>query len=217
MATPRHESAPAVEDGGNVGRAGITLSAIINPTADSEARGAPGGDLISRRRRWAYVLIRRAPSPPPTYGSVEWLALAEGSPEKVAGVVVAAEAYARAGDTLEEDLRREVENARAAFKSAEDADYQARAAEHRARYGKGGDVVSFAERRQRELDNARQPRPGDYPGRSVARRRGIDFEEAYRACPPEKMCDAGCGMSLVVDPGGCGDGCRAGNRVQGAS
>ncbi|MDQ3103702.1 MAG: DUF2742 domain-containing protein, partial [Actinomycetota bacterium] len=60
------------------------------------------------RRRWAYGLIRRCPSPAPSYGSAEWLALADDDPGKVAAVVVAAECWAQSGDTLELDLRREV-------------------------------------------------------------------------------------------------------------
>jgi hypothetical protein len=44
-----------------------------------------------QRRAWAYALISRATEPPPAYGSPEWLALPESSPEKVAAVVLAAE------------------------------------------------------------------------------------------------------------------------------
>jgi hypothetical protein len=43
-----------------------------------------------QRRAWAYALISRASTPPPAYGSVEWLALPDG-PEKVAAVILAAE------------------------------------------------------------------------------------------------------------------------------
>lgn len=43
-----------------------------------------------QRRAWAYALISRAKTPPPFYGSLEWLALPDG-PEKVAAVVLAAE------------------------------------------------------------------------------------------------------------------------------
>jgi hypothetical protein len=42
------------------------------------------------RRAWAYALISRASTPPPAYGSPQWLALPDG-PEKVAAVVLAAE------------------------------------------------------------------------------------------------------------------------------
>ena len=83
------------------------------------------------RRCWASSLIRRAGKPPPSYGSPDWLALPEGSPAKVASVVVAAEAWALDGDDVEARLHRQLEDERRAFKDAEDADYQARAAEHR--------------------------------------------------------------------------------------
>lgn len=52
-------------------------------------------DFIAARRKWAYSLIQRASQPPPAYGSPEWCALPEGSPEKVAAVKVAAECHAR--------------------------------------------------------------------------------------------------------------------------
>jgi hypothetical protein len=72
-----------------------------------------------RRRRWAYRMIQQSPTPPPVYGSPEWLALPEGSPEKVAAVVRAAEAWARQGDDLEANLRLEVDLSRRAFKADE--------------------------------------------------------------------------------------------------
>jgi hypothetical protein len=46
-----------------------------------------------QRRAWAYALISRAATPPPAYGSVEWLALPDG-PERVAAVILAAEKFA---------------------------------------------------------------------------------------------------------------------------
>lgn len=77
------------------------------------------------RRAWAYGLISRASSPPPRYGSPEWLALPEG-PEKVAAVVIAAEAWASSGDVLEETLRVQLDAARQAhLKAAEDEAYRA--------------------------------------------------------------------------------------------
>ena len=88
----------------------------------------------SRRRRWAYSLIGKAASPRPSYGSQAWLDLPEGSAEKVAAVVVAAECWAVDGDDPEARLHRQLEDERRAFKDAEDADYQARAVEHRARW-----------------------------------------------------------------------------------
>lgn len=86
---------------------------------------------VESRRRWAYRMVERCTSPPPSYGTAAWLALPEGSVEKVAAVVIAAEAWARQGDTLEDDLRTEVRQLAEAFKRDEDADYQARAAAHR--------------------------------------------------------------------------------------
>ena len=86
---------------------------------------------IESRRRWAYRMIERCSSPPPAYGTPGWLALPEGSVDKVAAVVIAAEAWARTGDTLEDDLRTEVAQLAAAFKRDEDADYRARAEAHR--------------------------------------------------------------------------------------
>lgn len=90
-------------------------------------------DIAAARSRWANALIRRAPNPP-RYGSREWHLLPEGSPAKVAAVVVAAECWAVDADNAEERLRRQLEAERRAFKHAEDADYQARAEEHRRRW-----------------------------------------------------------------------------------
>lgn len=84
-----------------------------------------------QRRRWARSLIRKAQSPPPSYGSSEWLALPEGSAEKIAAVVVAAECWVLDADDLEDRLHQELADERHAFKRAEDEDYQARAQAHR--------------------------------------------------------------------------------------
>ncbi len=177
-------------------------------------RVVPGRRSPSARRRWAYSLIRRTATPPPFYGSAEWAALPDDSPSKVAAVVVAAECWAQAGDTLEDDLRREVDSLRRAHKQAEDDEYRARADEHRREWA-APTRGSFAERRRAQLD-AVAPRDGDYPGGPVPwlpkpRNR---WDELCAAAEPELMCDADCGVSLVVDPYGCGDGCRATNRRQ---
>lgn len=119
------------------------------------------------RRRWAHRMIRRAAYPPP-YGSPEWLALPEGDVAKVAGVVVAAECWAQAGATLDDDLRREVEATREEHKLAEDAEYQQRAAAHQVEWSGLADVVPFSERRRRQLKDA-EPRPGDRAGSSRPR------------------------------------------------
>jgi PHD/YefM family antitoxin component YafN of YafNO toxin-antitoxin module len=83
-----------------------------------------------QRRAWAYAMISRCHKPPAKYGSAEWLALPDG-PEKVAAVVLAAEAWAIDGDTLLERLEAEVLFEREAFKMTEDAAYLARAEAHR--------------------------------------------------------------------------------------
>lgn len=86
---------------------------------------------IDARRRWARRMLDRCETPCPLYGSREWLILPEGDVRRVGAVVLAAESWARAGDELVETLRAEVELAALANKHAEDADYLARAAEHR--------------------------------------------------------------------------------------
>jgi hypothetical protein len=90
-----------------------------------------------QRRRWAYALTSRCDTPPPSYGSPEWLALPDG-PEKVAAVVIAAECWAFDGDHLEQTLRAELEFSRHAHKAAEDAAYRERRDAHRATWtGRG--------------------------------------------------------------------------------
>ena len=86
------------------------------------------------RRYWARQLIDRAPKPLPTYGSTDWLQLPTDDPRRIAGVVIAAESWAAGADTLEDDLRREIEALQLAFKAGEDADYKAKAAAHRDRF-----------------------------------------------------------------------------------
>lgn len=97
--------------------------------------GQIGSILTERRRRWAYALIAKAKSPPPRYGSETWLALPEGSAEKVAAVVIAAEAWVVDGDDVAARMRRELDDAAHAEKAAEDADYQRAVGEHRERWG----------------------------------------------------------------------------------
>lgn len=70
----------------------------------------------------------------PSFGSREWLALPDTSPAKVASCVVAAEAWSRDQDDLEERLTTEVAALRGAFLRDEDAEYAYRAAAHRSRY-----------------------------------------------------------------------------------
>jgi len=152
------------------GRSGLRVSTAIKTgpilldTAEGVTPGAPSAGLVRRRRRWAYELIKRASSPPPTYGSAAWFMLPEGSAERIASVVVAAENWARSGDTLVPDLAAQVENARAAHKQVEAESYVERAEAHRERYGNlgRGDVAALADRRRRRIAEARKPRPGDY-------------------------------------------------------
>ena len=69
-----------------------------------------------QRRAWAYAMVSRCQTPPPAYGSPEWLALPDGSVEKVAAVILAAEKCAI-------DLE--------AAKAAEDRLWVAQGTEHR--------------------------------------------------------------------------------------
>lgn len=103
------------------------------PEAAPESTAKTTSNIVARRR-WAYSLARRCTTPPPPYGSSEWLALSDGTPEKVAAVVNAAEAWARDGDNLADNLWRELEEHRRLDKAAEEAECVARAAEHRERY-----------------------------------------------------------------------------------
>ncbi|RLV49000.1 hypothetical protein D9V37_10475 [Nocardioides mangrovicus] len=86
---------------------------------------------VETRRRWAARMLARCTVPAPTYGSREFNSLPDGDVRRVAAVVRAAEAWARCGDELVESLHAELELAREAHKRAEDAEYLARAAEHR--------------------------------------------------------------------------------------
>ena len=119
-------------------------------------------DLVIRRRRWSYALVRRAKAPIPAFGSKAWMNLTEGSAEKVASVVVAAEAWARDADDIEARLQREVAESRRAFERLDAELHRAAVAPlTRARV-----VSSFAERRARQLAAA-APRQGDYRGGAV--------------------------------------------------
>lgn len=119
------------------------------------------------RRYWSRQLIERQTPTRPEYGSTAWLMLPNDHPDKIAAVVVAAEIWATAGDTLEDDLRREVDALVLGFKQGEDAAYQAQVRAHRERYGEAPRrLKSFQERRAAQLEAA-QPRPGDHPGGPV--------------------------------------------------
>jgi hypothetical protein len=117
------------------------------------------------RKSWSRALIDKATRPIEAYGSPEWCALPLDHPNRVAAVVLAAEAWAWDWEHLEENLRREVESLRAGFKKAEDEEYARNAAEHRRQNERrfGRVVSSFEERRAAQLEAAK-PRVGDFPG-----------------------------------------------------
>jgi hypothetical protein len=125
--------------------------------------GPTGEADIIRRRRWAYSLISRAAQTPP-YGSANWHSLPEGSAERIAAVVIAAEAWAMDAEDISTRLAAELDSAYAAHKRAEDAAYAERAAAGRAAAPKPGGK-SFVERRAAQLAEVAS-RAGDYAGRS---------------------------------------------------
>lgn len=115
---------------------------------------------MSARSRWARRLIKAAAKPLPRYGDEEWLALPEGDARKIAAVVVAAECWASELDDLEVVVRLEFD----AFKRAEDADYQARAAAHREEWSR---VRHGAQRRYDTATAYRRALYGANYGRSA--------------------------------------------------
>lgn len=66
------------------------------------------------RRAWAYAMISRCQAPPPAYGSLEWLALPDGSIRKVAAVILAAEKCA-----IDSEFAKQAEDRRWAAQKAE--------------------------------------------------------------------------------------------------
>jgi hypothetical protein len=143
------------------------------PAANHEAAKSFGGDNTDstaiHRKSWARELIDKASRPIDKYGSPEWCALPLDHPNRVAAVVVAAEAWAWDWENLEENLRREVEGLRAAFKSDEDAEYVRSYTEHRKQWSRKSNRVvsmSFEERRRQQLAEASTHRPGDFMGRN---------------------------------------------------
>ena len=87
---------------------------------------------IERRRGWSRRMIGNAAGLKiPRYGSLEWLQLPEGSVAKVAAVVIAAEAWARVGDDLADDLTRELEQTRRVRKQLEDEHRAGQVSRHR--------------------------------------------------------------------------------------
>jgi hypothetical protein len=138
----------------------------IGSTDNSSVPSNPLAELSIGRRTWSrrYIesRVKRI-----RFGSTEWLMLDDSDPDKLAAAVVAAETYASADDTLEDDLRREIEGLRAGFKREEDAAYQRQAAEHRARYGNPAVRKSFQQRRAEQLAAA-EPKPDDSTGGPVS-------------------------------------------------
>ena len=122
-------------------------------------------ELAIGRRTWARRYIERQTPNRPAYGSTEWLALPDDHPDKVAACVIAAETWACAGDTLEADLRREIEYMRAAHKRREDEEYREAAQSHRATCTVHAGR-SFMDRRADQFAAAK-PHPGDYMGGPV--------------------------------------------------
>jgi pimeloyl-ACP methyl ester carboxylesterase len=118
------------------------------------------------RKSWSRALIDKATRPIERYGSPEWCALPLDHPNRVAAVILAAESWAWDWENLEDNVRREVEDLRAAFKRDEDAEYVRQYTEHRSAWQKKRVVsISFEERRRQQLEDAK-PRPGDFPGRN---------------------------------------------------
>lgn len=75
-------------------------------------------------------MIRRTASPAPIYGSAAWLALPDGV-DKVASLIVAAEAWAASGDDLVDELHRELDHRRRVNKHLHDEEYQLGSEAHR--------------------------------------------------------------------------------------
>jgi len=130
-----------------------SISTAIKTSTPSVA--APAAE-VAARRSWSYRLVSRCATPPPIFGSREWLELPEGTPAKIASVVVAAESWARELDDLPARLEHELDERRRAEKAAEDAEYQARAAAHRHDWRHLRVVEPYVDRRARELAEARQ-------------------------------------------------------------
>ncbi len=160
MKRPDPDSPP-----GNRERPGQTPGALSTSLEGDTASlpSNPLGELSLGRRTWARRYIERQTPARPTYGTTRWLMLDDDHPDKLAAAIVAAECWASAGDTLEDDLRREIAYLRAAHKREEDGDYQRSAESHRVQFGRTRFVRSFMDRRADQLAAAK-PRPGDHAG-----------------------------------------------------
>ena len=121
MSPPGNSAAPGGDTGGQKFAAGDGFEVMLPDGYDRTAY---------RRRRRASGLIARAATPPPLYGSTEYLALPKDDPRALASMAVAAECWAFQADNLVRDLQLELRLAWEANKRQEDAEYQARARQH---------------------------------------------------------------------------------------
>lgn len=89
--------------------------------------------LPYRRRRWTYsrVISKALTGTVPLYGSADWDRLPDNDVRRWAALAAAAECWARQADDLVRDLELELRLAAEADDRHENADYRARAAEHR--------------------------------------------------------------------------------------
>ena len=121
------------------------------------------------RRYFARQLTDKAQGPIPTYGSKKFLMADDAT--KLGSMAVAAECWAAGADTLEDDLRREIDALQIGFKAGEDATYREAATAHRDRF-KHVVIGRYRGRRTDQIDTAAMPRPGDYVGGPVTGERG---------------------------------------------
>lgn len=124
-----------------------------------------------QRRYWAQQQLD-AGAGWPVYGSPAWNCLPIDDPRRLAACVAAAEHFTRRYDDLEDNLRREIEDARRANKRADEHERAEAVAAHRAQWrhlGKGN-VIDFAERQRRaelaraELAEIARRNPDGRPG-----------------------------------------------------
>ncbi|RYF60715.1 MAG: hypothetical protein EOO27_04835 [Comamonadaceae bacterium] len=97
-----------------------TNKSIVPPTHDPI-------QVSESRRAWARDLIdQRTTTDLPEYGSARWVDLPPDDPNKIAAVVIAAEAWANRDRTLVQEFRHQVERERAWRTIRENAAYAAR-------------------------------------------------------------------------------------------
>ncbi len=144
-------------------------------TATTTSATIPEGALTNAAaiacREWSYRFVRKCSTPVPRFGSPEWLALAEGTPAKVASTTIAAVAWLSDCVNAPANLARELDQRRRLDKAQEDARYSTDAADHRHRWGHLA-LVPEREDVETRVAKARLPRPGDFQ----PRRRGGDLD-----------------------------------------